>query len=57
MSSFDCGPEDRPAPGGLCSDQERSAHLDRMLRQEAGETVRVTSVSPGFVRTDFADLR
>jgi NADP-dependent 3-hydroxy acid dehydrogenase YdfG len=25
------------------------------LRQEAGDTVRVTTVSPGFVRTDFID--
>lgn len=25
------------------------------LRQEAGEGLRVTVVSPGFVRTDFAD--
>ncbi len=29
--------------------------LTEALRQEAGETLRVTSVSPGFVHTDFAD--
>jgi NADP-dependent 3-hydroxy acid dehydrogenase YdfG len=26
---LDRGPEDRAAPGGLCGDQERGAHLDR----------------------------
>lgn len=29
--------------------------LSEGLRQEAGEGLRVTVVSPGFVRTDFAD--
>lgn len=29
--------------------------ITEALRQEAGDRLRVTGISPGFVRTDFAD--
>jgi len=29
--------------------------ISEALRQEAGNSLRVTSISPGFVRTDLAD--
>jgi len=43
--------------GGLFRDEVRgSRHLEG-LRQEAGDHLRVTIISPGMVRTNFADGR
>ena len=45
-----------PLQGVYAATKNAVRTLTEALRQEAGETVRVTSVSPGFVRTDFAEL-
>lgn len=44
-----------PLQGVYAATKNAVRTLTEALRQEAGETLRVTSVSPGFVRTDFAD--
>jgi NADP-dependent 3-hydroxy acid dehydrogenase YdfG len=44
-----------PLQGVYAATKNAVRTLTEALRQEAGETLRVTSVSPGFVHTDFAD--
>jgi NADP-dependent 3-hydroxy acid dehydrogenase YdfG len=44
-----------PLQGVYAATKNAVRTLTEALRPETGETVRVTSVSPGFVRTDFAD--
>ena len=44
-----------PLQGVYAATKNAVRTLTEALRQEAGETLRVTNVSPGFVHTDFAD--
>jgi len=44
-----------PLQGVYAATKNAVRTLTEALRQEAGEILRVTSVSPGFVHTDFAD--
>jgi len=44
-----------PLQGVYAATKNAVRTLTEALRQEAGDTLRVTSVSPGFVHTDFAD--
>ena len=44
-----------PLQGVYAATKNAVRTLTEALRQEAGETLRVASVSPGFVHTDFAD--
>ena len=44
-----------PLQGVYAATKNAVRTLTEALRQEAGETLRVTSVSPGFVHTDFAN--
>jgi NADP-dependent 3-hydroxy acid dehydrogenase YdfG len=43
-----------PLQGVYAATKNAVRTLTEALRQEAGETLRVTSISPGFVHTDFA---
>ena len=45
-----------PLQGVYAATKNAVRTLTEALRQEAGETLRVTSVSPGFVHTDFAEF-
>ena len=47
--------QDGTAPVGLLRHEVRRAVISEGLRQEAGEKLRVTIISPGFVRTNFAE--
>jgi NADP-dependent 3-hydroxy acid dehydrogenase YdfG len=44
-----------PLQGVYAATKNAVRTLTEALRQEAGETLRVTAVSPGFVQTGFAD--
>jgi NADP-dependent 3-hydroxy acid dehydrogenase YdfG len=44
-----------PTQGVYAGTKNAVRTLGEALRQEAGDQLRVTSVSPGFVRTDFAE--
>lgn len=44
-----------PTQGVYAATKNAVRTMSEALRQEAGETLRVTGVSPGFVRTDIAD--
>ncbi len=44
-----------PTQGVYAATKNAVRTLSEALRQEAGSTLRVTGVSPGFVRTDIAD--
>lgn len=44
-----------PKMGVYAATKNAVRTLAEALRQEAGPTLRVTNVSPGFVKTDFAD--
>jgi NADP-dependent 3-hydroxy acid dehydrogenase YdfG len=44
-----------PLQGVYAATKNAVRTLTEALRQEAGETLRVTSVSPGFVHTGFAE--
>lgn len=44
-----------PSMGVYAATKNAVRTITEALRQEAGSKLRVTGVSPGFVRTDFAD--
>lgn len=44
-----------PLQGVYAATKNAVRTINEALRQEAGDKLRVTGVSPGFVRTNFAD--
>jgi NADP-dependent 3-hydroxy acid dehydrogenase YdfG len=44
-----------PAQGVYAATKNAIRTITEALRQEAGDKLRVTGVSPGFVNTDFAE--
>jgi NADP-dependent 3-hydroxy acid dehydrogenase YdfG len=44
-----------PSQGVYAATKNAVRTITEALRQEAGDRLRVTGISPGFVRTDFAE--